>query len=376
MLMTTVIVTDRKAGHENRSLAVARALGCSEPRRVTLTDKVREIGPALARVRALALARRRLGEQQARRLMLDYTDLHEVGLASLRRTVPPAWVVATGTPPCVFALVLAAATGARSAVGGLRPAGALYRRFDLAVLPFYQLHVGAHDANVVRTSLPAAYHDGTVDPAVRDDAPRWLLALGGPSDQRPWHGEFIRRQLEVLIETATRHGTALRITWSRRTPTGFLRWLGTRIANWSAQEFAPPDARFSDLLEAADKVLVTEDSESMLAEAINAGHCPGVLAVAPRATRPDHRLIERLEDWRLITRRLHFGFAVRFAERRGLAQLLRDADAVRAFGDAPAARTERNWLYAELCAELDRRGPAARAAAPKATGYEPVDDCR
>lgn len=358
--MTAIVISDGNPGHENRSLAIARALDSPDPPRIRLGPRMRRLGEELRALAALLEAPSPPAAERAIELLLQHTEATEAQLESLAEAGRNVWAISTGTPACVFALLLSAATGARTIVGGLRPEGRLYRHFDLCVCPAYHLPPGLPRKNVVATLLPPAYHDGRRSTA---EAPEWLLALGGPAPEHPWSEAFLRSQFDALIDAAAKDRRRLRVTTSQRTPPSLLDWLSRRCAESSVLELAGPERRFADMLQEAQRVLITEDSESMLAEAINAGHCPGVLAVSKDQARLSDRAMEILEDLGLHTRPLDVRFAVRLAQRRGLARRLPSRQAVLDFCRSPLDRFPRNWLFEKLRQDLRRQvSQVAKAA--------------
>ena len=143
--------------------------------------------------------------------------------------------------------------------------------FDLCVMP-------EHDnpptrANVV--SIRGVLND--VHPAARSSADKGLMLIGGVSEHFRWDDAGIGRAV-VEIAHATPHLT-WQLTTSRRTPATFLATLPQPLpANIQP---IPHDATGPGWLEQAltesGQVWVTEDSVSMLYEALTAGAGVGLL---------------------------------------------------------------------------------------------------
>ena len=306
------------------------------------------------RLRALGEAPSPLPAEEAKALLLQHSDAEESLIETLARSGSANWAIATGTPACVFALLLKAATGTRTLVGGLRPAERLYRLFDLCVFPDYHLPLGTAGKNVVKTLLPPAYHDGR-GAGANGGTPFWLLALGGPAPDCPWVEAYLRGQMDAVIDAASKQDRRLCVAPGPRTPASLLDWLSRRRAERRILELAAPEHRPAALMQMAETVLITEDSESTLAEAINAGHCPGVLAVSDERLETKERLRERLEDWGLFTRPMSVRYAVRLADRRRLARRLVGRPAILGFLARPQSRRPRNWLFEVLSKDLRER---------------------
>ncbi len=349
-----VIVTDGKPGHEKRSLAVARALGSATPGRILLKSAARDIGTSEHGFRSQLHKSRTISRERAQGLILEYSTAAADQLQSLREFGDASWAIATGTPSCAVAHLLATATGVRTMVGGLRPAENLERLFDVCVFPFYHLALGQRRANLVSTMLPPAHHEAIIDGNRESRQTQWLLALGGPAGECEWELAYVEAQIDGLIQAALESNVRLQITPSRRTPATLLDLLCGRAALSNAVCIAKSDERFENLLECASKCFITEDSESMLAEAINAGHHPGVLATHSDCEDLSITVRRWLEDLRLRAGRRNIGYALRFVERRGLSTYLRDPLAIRSFCTVRHVRKRPNAFYDELCDQLAR----------------------
>ena len=163
--------------------------------------------------------------------------------------------------------------------------------FDLCVIP-------AHDRTRHRENILVTR--GVLN-RVRCDAEKderaGLILVGGPSEHVAWSGAAVAGQIDaVLARTPEWHWT---LTTSRRTPADFLAQLDTDRPQLTVVpcEQTGPDWLPEQLARAA-QVWVTQDSVSMVYEALTAGAAVGLLTV----------------PWRNARDRLA----------RGVAQLLRD----------------------------------------------------
>ncbi len=163
--------------------------------------------------------------------------------------------------------------------------------FDLCLVP-------EHDtpprlANVLVTTGVL----NTVQPGVRQNAETGLVLLGGPSRHFRWDDDELLGQLEQLL--AARPPSRWLLASSPRTPAPLLR----RLAGWPGFEclpFASTDRKeLAACMARAGEIWVSEDSVSMLHEALSSGARVGLLRVrrgaANRVTAAVDALLER--DW-------------------------------------------------------------------------------
>jgi len=162
--------------------------------------------------------------------------------------------------------------------------------FDLCVIP---RHDGVEPApNVLIT-------DGVlnaIQASAGKDPHQGLILIGGPSTHHIWSEPELIAQLRVVL--ARDAGMQWRIAGSRRTPASTARLLRT-LENAQTKFIAYEDTKPTWLptqLARAAVVWVTEDSMSMIYEALTAGAATGLLAVprrrADRVTRAIDALIE------------------------------------------------------------------------------------
>jgi mitochondrial fission protein ELM1 len=117
-----------------------------------------------------------------------------------------------------------------------------------------------------------------------------LILIGGPSKTHGWDGEAM---LDMLAKITV--GDGWQLTDSRRTPNGFLDQARVRLEGleiFSCQQ-TPPDWLPSKLRE-ADEVWVSEDSVSMIYEALSSGARVGLLS-APRFN-PNSRVLRGIDE--------------------------------------------------------------------------------
>lgn len=132
-----------------------------------------------------------------------------------------------------------------------------------------------------------------------------LVLLGGESKHAGWSNDTVLQQLDI-IAASVKETSRLVIADSRRTPESLNRLLresyGKRFQAWNS---CPP-GWLADTLAVTESVWVTEDSVSMVYEALTAGCCVGLLklpaATEGRVMRGVQRLVSegvvtRFDDW-------------------------------------------------------------------------------
>ncbi len=182
-----------------------------------------------------------------------------------------------------------------SAVVLMNPAPWLRPFFDLCLVPE---HDAAKGRNVVSTI--GALH--AVRPGGDHDPKRGLFLIGGPSAHHDWDGGALAARVAAIADVFP--GVAWKLTTSRRTPSETTRAL--RELNRKNLTVVPAEETGADWVPtevaASGVAWVTEDSVSMVYEALTSGTAAGVLPV-PRK-RGDSRVIrgvERLAQQRLVT---------------------------------------------------------------------------
>lgn len=261
------VLSDGRPGHENQSVGLALALA----RRTGATHEIVKLDPAAGlgtRMRAAAAAD------------VATTARSDAGvqlvIAAGHRTHLPLWWAARRL-------------GARSVVI-MRPSLPL-RLFDLALVPRHDVRGEAMDTdrrwltrgalNRVPEELPAKEAAG-------------LVLIGGPSKHHGWDGAALARRIERVI--AAHPELEWTVADSRRTPDGFLAELSpvaipgaeaVRVRKVPHRETGP--GWLAGELARARVVWATEDSVSMVHEAVTAGAATGVLpapALAGGGGRP------------------------------------------------------------------------------------------
>jgi mitochondrial fission protein ELM1 len=161
--------------------------------------------------------------------------------------------------------------------------------FDLCLAPEHDLTGRRHGSNVIATV--GALH--RVVPPPTGPRPGGLILVGGPSAQHGFAGGDLLENIRLIV--AAGPDLDWRLTDSRRTPPEWLESMaaaGCPVRCFSWRE-TPPGWVGAGLAVSRD-VWVTEDSVSMICEALGAGARVGVLPM-PR-TKPRSRVVHGIQS--------------------------------------------------------------------------------
>lgn len=282
------LIGDGKPGHENQSLGLANALGRIFPceiHRISLAGK----SCVFSRVRAA----------------LEVSG----GFSK------PDIIIGAGHATHLPLLWLARKYRAKSIVL-MRPSVPCCL-FSACIVP---THDYANGCGRDRTILTRGALN-CVAPSDSHSRSEKLILIGGPSKIHGWDNESLLQALEKITAT----GGDWQLTDSRRTPAEFLNEIRRRMPAIRISPYQKTGpAWLPGKLGAAEEVWVTEDSVSMIYEALSSGAKVGLLPV-PRL-KSGTRVLQGLED---ITTG---GFITRFVEWESTGHLtpppetLREAD--------------------------------------------------
>jgi mitochondrial fission protein ELM1 len=257
--------TDGKAGHENQTRGLLAALARHQP-----VDARWVHVPAYASVLSSLMTRR---------------FLPGVGLP------PPDLLIGAGHRTHLPLLAARRAHGGRTIV--LMKPSLPRAWFDLCVIPE---HDGVTGANVLTTR-------GALNPMEpgKKDARAGLILIGGPSRHHGWNTNDVLSQIETIV--AGEIGIRWTLTTSRRTPSATSARLRTlmfkNLSVVPVTETGP--GWMADHLTHAAQVWVTEDSVSMVYEALTANAATGVLSVPAKRESRIARGIAALKSDGLVT---------------------------------------------------------------------------
>lgn len=240
---------DGKPGHEKQTLGLANALACqADCRRIDLPAPTRR-----ASLASWLAGRFPAGDGQP----------------------APDLILAAGHATHLAALAARRARGGRIVVL-MRPSLPL-AWFDLCLVP-------QHDAPPARANVIATRGAlNAVTPSDRHDPATGLILIGGPSAHYRWDAAAVIGQVgAVLAAEPARHW---RLTDSRRTPAGFLAELAAATAGTGLEilpHAATPPGWLEQALAAAGQAWVSEDSVSMVYEALTSGAPVGLIRLPAR----------------------------------------------------------------------------------------------
>lgn len=260
---TVWCLTDGKAGHLNQMRGLVRALQQLRPVAMEII-KVPPTGPMLL---PWLTARFPLGAN------LPAPDL----------------ILAAGHQTHLAALAARRARGGRLIVF-MRPSLPA-SWFDLCLEPEHDAPVTARNVIATRGVL----NNITYTPPAQHAPDRGLLLIGGPSTHHDWDdGAAAARVGEIVAREPQRRW---RLTTSRRTPATFLAHLPAAERLEVVPVAQTPPGWVGEQMAIASQVWVTEDSVSMVYEALTAGAAVGILPVPRRhASRVTHGLDRLLAD--------------------------------------------------------------------------------
>ena len=237
--------SDGKAGHDNQSLGLAEALA-GEVRCDTHT--LTPLG-AVAALTALVTGR----------------------LPALASYPDPDLILGAGHATHLSMLAARRARGGRLVV--MMSPTLPGRLFDLCLIPQHDRPGAAANVVVTRGAL------NRVRPGASRDPNCGLILIGGPSAHFRFDESRLLRQIETVLKRDSK--VAWTATTSRRTPAGFAASLNAiEAANFMLVpvEDTSPDW-IGEQLRRASKVWVTEDSASMVYEALSSGAAVGLLGL-------------------------------------------------------------------------------------------------
>ena len=193
----------------------------------------------------------------------------------LLEKTPPRLVICAGRKAAIPAAELAEAFGAKS-VALMNPGWLKRRLFNLVVAP---RHDGLKECDRVLLTDGAL---NAIEPAPEAPLVQGLILVGGPSAHHLWDGADLVAQLRWILEHSP--GMRFHATSSRRTPDATLSDLLQLSMDFKdTLQFTPstdtPRGWVAGQLQACGTCWVSEDSVSMVYEALSAGAATGLLRV-------------------------------------------------------------------------------------------------
>jgi len=336
--MRAVVVSDGKRGHEGQSRALAELMGVPQPPVLTVR-RPPPAGEPLLRLLSWFAAPAKWPASLARGVPAQ--SFGEDALGTLQRSLEerkeegPLLAISAGTLAAIPALLLAHRLGART-VHLMRPSLVPVRRFDLVVVPQHDVPRSAGSGVLTFPFALGFTGQETLDRCREVLRSRLGLKPGQPMPEGPYltvlvGGRSAHFSMEpkpllafahALAQLAEERSWRILLSTSRRTPEAVetaLKQLQREhrealyFAVWARLDSYNPLPAFFELSQA---VVLTEDSVSMISEAVLAGHRPLLLPM--RRLRRDGK-VARFQRY-LLDRKL----ARRVGEVKELAPLLED----------------------------------------------------
>lgn len=263
--MHIVYVSDGKAGHRSQAVGLYKAMQRVYPHEVTFEEVAIEKLPILSLLQGIFKKQLPLFKNA------------------------PTYIFSVGSHTQSRALLLGQIYPQAKTVVMMKP-NFPSSWFDHAIIPE---HDGiTEQGNVIVTQ-------GALNPIVneaRHQKNRILIALGGSSKRHQWHNEKVLAALQQIVENNP--DCSLILTTSRRTPQAFLPQLLQQAYAKQLQIFPvedTPQGWIFEEMQKAEAVWVTEDSVSMIYEALTAGCKVGVMEMQRLKSDRITTMMDRLQ---------------------------------------------------------------------------------
>lgn len=247
--MHIVYVSDGKAGHRSQAVGLYKAMQRQSADEVTFEEILIDQLPIFSLVSAM----------------------FKKSIVTLKQ--PPDYIFGVGSHTQLRVLLLGKVFPQAKTVILMKPNFPV-NWFDYAVIP-------EHDG--VEASEHVITTQGALNPIVneqRHQPNRFLIALGGSSKRHHWNEEKV---LDAIQQIVNLHPQAeIILTTSRRTPEEFLAHLNEKSFKSQLKIFPvekTPQGWIFEEMQKAEAVWVTEDSVSMIFEALTAGCQVGIIEI-------------------------------------------------------------------------------------------------
>lgn len=256
--------SDGKPGHDNQTLGLIQAL--SEH----VDIQMHSLAPLPAWHVLWLLLRGRYPKQEA----------------SLSR---PWLVIGAGHATHLSMLAARCATGAKAVV--LMKPSLPTGWFDLCLVPQHDRVQAKANILLTRGVL------NRITAAKNRQTDSGLILVGGPSRHYDWHNDAVIQQIKTITDKTGHQWT---VAGSRRTPPDLADKLsGLNNVDWVAAE--QTDANWlPEQLDRAESIWITEDSVSMIYEALTAGARCGLIEVASKQQSRVVRGVKKLVEEQML----------------------------------------------------------------------------
>ena len=283
MQATVWLLIDDRPGHATQVRGVAQRLGLPAVEKALRFNALNRLpNPVLA---ATTLS---LRKDASERIDPPYPDL-VIGMG--RRIVPVARAIKRASGGHTRIVLLGRKAANDSDAADLSVACAHFRLLphpDLIELVVPPTQVDADALAAVRTMRP--------DPMLELKHPRVVMLVGGPTAQHAFDADFAERMTRDIAAAASAIEGSLAIVTSRRTPKDAIAAMRkaaplAHLHEWRADRADNP---FLSYLAHGDLLVVTGESESLLAEAAATGLPVTIYPLPARPKRPKDRFAEAL----------------------------------------------------------------------------------
>ena len=265
------VVSDGRAGIENQALGLAEA--------------IQRLTPATLTIKRIAWRKAFDKLPSALKLPIMLDPRSDTPFPAAGEAWPDLWI-ATGRATLPLSLAARRLSGGKTFVVQTQDPRLSPSRFDMVVAPahdglsgdnVFEIIGSPHRITAARIAEEAPTFAAAIAPLPH---PRVAVLIGGKSkafDLTPAHAADLADRIARAIEGA---GGSLLLTYSRRTPEAARAVMSARLSGlpgmiWDGTGANPLFA----FLDAADHILVTEDSANMAAEAASTGKPVHVLAM-------------------------------------------------------------------------------------------------
>lgn len=146
------------------------------------------------------------------------------------------------------------------------------RFFDLCIMPRHDVPEGGVPGSRVFLTNGAI---NCIKPRPEVEKRETLVLIGGPSKEFKWEAEHVLNQLTTIARQSTRN---IILTTSRRTPADFVQDVAKACPNIRVEPVEQTGPTWvADHLATAAEVWVTQDSVSMVYEALSSGSPVGII---------------------------------------------------------------------------------------------------
>lgn len=269
--MHIVYVSDGKAGHRSQALGLYQAMQRQHSQSLSFQEVFIQDLPLFSLFMAVI----------------------KKNLASMQQQ--PNYIIGVGSHTQLRVLMLGKVYPLAKTIILMKPNYPL-TWFDYAVIP-------QHDG--IAASEQVLITRGALNPIVnqqRHQASRILIALGGSSKRHQWNSTKVMQALAAIVKENP--ASKLILTTSRRTPTDFLKRLSTEKFATQLEVFPVEETAqgwIFEQMQLAEAVWVTEDSVSMIFEALTAGCRVGLIEIDQlKQDRITHAVDQLLESQVLV----------------------------------------------------------------------------